>query len=128
RFPLHLDRARNLGRARKRAAGNRSMIRALGALEILEGVGVLRLPLEPPDEARQRCRFAVRSALDAERIAGVLALGTRGPAPVALRGMEAIAAGADFDACHRIMVPLTPSTDATASRSRPLPSSRSAPS
>src|SRR4051812_6991287 len=110
RFLLHLERARPLGRAGERAAGNRPMIRALGALQVLEGGGVLSLPLQPAREARRRRLFAVAGAFDAERIAGVAPLRAGRPAAVAFDGQQTIATIADEDVCHEITVRLKPDT------------------
>src|SRR6185369_9454339 len=100
RFLLHLERARSLGRAGERAAGNRPMIRALGTLQILERGGVLDLPLQPAGEARRRLLCAVAGALDAERIAGVVTFCPRGPAAVAFGRQQTISAIADGDVRH----------------------------
>src|SRR5438045_162056 len=110
RLLLHLDRARPFARARKRAARNRPMIRALGALQILERRGVFGLPLEPLREPPHRVGLGGAGAFDPERIARVLAFGARGPAAVALDGDETIAAAADHDVCPRITTASVPGT------------------
>src|SRR5438094_9662980 len=81
------------------------MIRALGALQILERGRVLGLPLEPARQPRDRLRLARAGALDPERIAGVVAQRARDPLAVALDGRQTISGGAKSHERHRIHGP-----------------------
>src|SRR6516162_1416023 len=79
RFRLELGHLRTSDRTGKGSAGDGAMIRALGLLERLEGGSVLALPIEPPREPRDRLVLRGRRALDAERIAVVVAEGASNP-------------------------------------------------
>src|SRR5262249_59077268 len=85
---LLFDGAGAPGGARERAAGDRGMVGLLGELQPLQRLVVLLLPVEPLGQPRNRLALGRGCALDAERIAGILALCARDPASAPLQRFD----------------------------------------
>src|SRR4029453_7817640 len=83
RIPLDLDGGRSLGRTRKRAAGNGSVIPAFRLFHRAERRGMVSLPVEPACQPLDRLVLRIASALDAEWIARILPYGVRHPSAFA---------------------------------------------
>src|SRR6266516_2894132 len=84
RIVLQLDGRWPFRGARKRASGNRSVVRAFRLLQLLERRGVRALPREPSREPLDRLVLGGCGTFDAEWIAGILAHGFGDPSPIAI--------------------------------------------